>query len=122
MMINVDLLGLACAEYCEHNGVKGVFIPEVPNFRYKPGTGFRKGETPARAMVSVSMLKANKQSQKYDWMGRQVIPKEHLDAYMANPNTVSRKRWCAYAYNFMGRNEGPERVSTSADLKKLLDD
>lgn len=122
MMINVDLLGLACAEYCEHNGVKGVFIPEVPNFKYHPCTGFRKGATPARATVNVRLYKTNKQSQKYDWMGRQVIPKEHMDAYMANPNTVSRKRWCAYGYNFSGKSEGPEKVSSSSDFEKLLND
>lgn len=122
MTINIDLLGLACAEYCEHNGVKGVFIPEVPNFNYHPGTGFRKGAMPPRASVSIHLYKTNKKSQKYDWMGRQTIPSNHLDTYMSNPNTVNRKRWCAYGYNFIGRSEGPERVSSSSDFEKLLND
>ena len=46
MTINFDLLALACAEYCEHNGQMGVFIPEVPNFKYTPGTGTRRNASP----------------------------------------------------------------------------
>lgn len=123
MTLNFDLLGLACAEYTEHDGVKGVFIPEEPNFTYTPGSGYRKGATPPRAVVNVQLYKTLKRQQKYDWMGRQMIPARFRDAYMANPNTVSRKRWCVYGYNFLpGSNEGEETVSTAADFERLLED
>ncbi len=85
MIINFDLLGIPCSEYCEHDGVKGVFIPEVPNFKYTPGTGTRKNAFPPKAVVNLALFKSRNQNRKYDYAVRQLIPQEHLETYLANP-------------------------------------
>lgn len=122
MILNIDLLGIPCAEYCEKNGVKGIFIPEVPNFRFDPGDGGKRGGKPQRAMIRIGLLKTIRKSQKYDFMGRMNIWPEYRDAYMANPNTVNRKRFMAYGYNFVGKDDAPAPVSTSEDFENLLKD
>ena len=123
MTVNIDLLGIPCAEYCEHDGIKGVFIPEAPNFRYSPPERLGRGAVPARAMISVGLFKTNKRSQKYDYMGQMNIWPEYQDAYLANPNTVNRKRYMAYGYNWTQRNEqSPARTSDARDFERLLDD
>lgn len=121
MVINIDLLGIPCAEYCEKNGVKGIFIPEVPNFRYDPGDVGKRGGRPARATIRVGMLKTTHKKQKYDFMGRMSVWPEYRDAYMANPNTVNRKRFMAYGYNFSGKDDEPSFVH-SEDIENLLKD
>lgn len=123
MTLNIDLLALACAEYCERDGQKGVFIPEVPNFKYTPGTGTRKRATPARAIVSLNLYKSKNPRKKYDSVGQQLIPQEYLEAYLANPNTVMRSPFVAYGYNSRKwKDELPERTSSAADIEKLLED
>ena len=121
MTLKIDLLGLACAEYIELDGVKGVFIPETPNFTFIPSTGYRRKATRPRAFICLQLLKpASKKN--YDWMGRQTIPKEHFGEYMSNPNMVSRKAWCAYGYNYKSGPSSITDVSTAADFEELLED
>lgn len=123
MIINLDLLGIPCAEYCEHNGVKGIFIPEVPNFIYLPESKILRESFPARAMIRFGLLKTKDKKQKYDYMGRMHIWPEYQDAYMANPNTVNRRRYLAYGYNFSpGKDESPAPVSSAEDFENLLKD
>lgn len=123
MILNIDLLGLPCAEYCEHNGVKGIFIPEVPNFRYTPGSGPKKGGTPARGTIGLNLYKTKNASQRYDYMGRMNIWPEYRDAYLSNPNTVSRKRYIAYGYNWIaGQDETPGSASDADAFERLLED
>lgn len=119
MIFNIDLLGIPCAEYCEHNGVKGIFIPEVPNFRFIKGDK-RK---PDRAILKTSVFRTQHKAQSYDYMGRMDVLPEHRDAYMANPNTVNRKRYMLYGYNFTkGKDETPAPVSNAEDFARILDD
>ncbi|MBR3467400.1 MAG: hypothetical protein IKH15_09300 [Bacteroidales bacterium] len=123
MIIYIDLLGIPRAEYCERNGVKGIFIPEVPNFRYSPESNFKRGSVPARAMIGVGLYKTNKRSQKYDYLGQMKIFPEYQEIYMASPLSEHRQRHMAYAYNWKGKSEGEEAsVSSAADFEKLLSD
>ena len=120
MTFCVDLLAMAGAQYMELNGVKGVFIPEVPNFKYKPGESFRRGANPPRAMLSMAMFKTHRASQKYDWMGKQMIPPDYQDEYLSNPDMVSRSRYCAYGYNW--KTGVDDRQSMAQELERLLED
>lgn len=123
MIVNMDLLGIPCAAYCKHNGVKGIYIPEVPNFRYFPGEPSMRRGKPARAILRFGPLKTMNRKQKYDFMGRMHIWPEFLDAYMSNPNTVNRKRFMVYGYNFSpGKDESPAPESNAEDFAALLDD
>ena len=122
MILNVDLLSIPCAEYCERNGVKGVFIPEVPNFRFSPESRGKRGQ-PAMATLTIDLFKTKYRTQKTDYLGKMRIWPEYQDAYMANPNTVSRRKHVAYGYNLVsGRDESPAPVSGSGDFERLLKD
>lgn len=121
MMLHVDLLGIPCAEYCERDGVRGVFIPEEPNFHYEPPGRYFKGKNPARAVVRASLFRTFRKSQKYDYMGKIIIPKDYQDAYMSNPNTVSRTRYMVYGYNWSEFNDETKDGSGSEEFRRLLE-
>lgn len=117
MLLNVDLLGIPGAEVIEHGGVRGIFIPEVPNLRLFPSTQFQ----PARAIVSVNLWKTRNAAQKYDYVGKMNVPTEHSSAFLSNPHAVSRKRYIAYGYSwYKGEGDAPP-ISDASDFDAVLD-
>ena len=122
MNLIVDLLAIPCAEYCERGGVKGVFIPETPNLRYQP-SGDAHGRKQDRAFVSISLFKTSRKKQRYDYMGKMRIWPEFQEAYLSNPNTVNRRQYIAYGYNFLGKqNETNDAASSPEEFARLLED
>ena len=121
MVVNIDLLGFAGAEYCDRDGVKGVFIPEEPNFDFRRGVNVGKKSSPSRAVVSSKLKKVS--GKTYGWCGGNRIPRKYYDAYMANPNFVNRKRLCVFVYGKDGRTgNGTNNVSTIEDFERMLDE
>lgn len=124
MILNIDLLGIPGSEYCEMNGVKGVFIPEVPNFRYSPAKNqtHRRGGTPERAVIGAGLYKIRAEKKKnYDYFGRMTVWPEYREAYLSNPKTVNRKRYMVYGYNWIpGINEGTPTLMDASDFENLL--
>lgn len=126
MILNIDLLGIPGSEVIEHDGVKGVFIPEIPNYRYSPAKNqvHRRGGTPERAIIAVGLYKMKQEKEKkFDYFGRMTVWPEYREAYLSNPKTVNRKRYMVYGYNWLGKKEGEENIVTNAsDFEKLLSD
>lgn len=117
MMLNIDLLGIPGAEVTEHGGVRGIFIPEVPNLRLFPETISQ----PARAIMSVGMWKTRNTAQKYDYIGKMNIPTEHSEAFLSNPHAVSRKRYIAYGYSWYKGDGDTPTVSDASDFDAIIE-
>lgn len=118
MLVNFDLLALPGAEYCERDGVRGVFVPEVPNFEYFPATRTGKKSTPSRAVIRSRQIRAR--GAAYDYCGAPFIPRKYYDAYLANPNYVNRHARCVFVYNSKRHTAEPSSVSTPEDFERML--
>jgi len=112
MTLHIDLLEIPCAEYCEHNGVRGVFIPETPNFRYVPldEPAARKktrsrynDKKQGRAIIRAELL--HTRGGKCDYFGKLNVWPEYEDAFLANPNTAGKKFNFVFGYKFKKGNE-----------------
>lgn len=91
MRLNIDLMAIPGAEQIEYGGVKGVFIPEAPNYRHFN----KRGSIPERAIIAVNLYKTKTRSQKYDHVGQMTIFPEYAEAFLTNPRAVSRHRYVA---------------------------
>ena len=120
MRVNIDLLGLPGAEYCDRDGVKGVFVPEEPNFEYQPGKKKGKKSDPSRAVVVAKPVRAK--DANYDFVAAPSIPRKYYDAYMANPKFVNRRRRFLFIYGKNADAAKSASVSTPADFESMLDD
>lgn len=120
MRVNFDLLALPGAEYCERDGVRGVFVPEEPNFEFHPASLAGKNGTPSRAVVCTSLIRARRAA--YDWSGSSFVPRKYYDAYLANPNYVNRRRRCVFVYGAAQKKNVTGIASTPEDFERILED
>lgn len=117
MKIYVDLLGIPGAEKIEHNGIKGIFIPEVPNYREQQA----KGNNPARATIAINLWPTKNKAQRYDFSGQMQIYPEHAEAYLSNPRAVNRTRFVAFGYKWSKSDTEKPTLSSPSDFERILD-
>lgn len=117
MRLNIDLMAIPGAEQIEYGGVKGVFIPEVPNYRHFN----KRGSIPERAIIAVNLYKTKTRSQKYDHVGQMMIYPEYAEAFLTNPRTVSRHRYVAYGYSWYKGDGDAPKITDASDFDRILE-
>lgn len=92
MRVVVDLASFYNAEFMSKDGVAGIFIPMVPNYTYDVKHGIHHAFARFRA-YTISGQKG------YDMRGIHVIPKEHADRFLENPDYAGRRRGAVWIWN-----------------------
>ena len=97
MTLTVDLLAMAGAQYLELNGVKGVFIPEVPNYRFTPQQRIGRRSFPPKASAQLVFFRGRKRNGKRGRdLAKQGIYPEYHDIVLESSgmDSTSTMRWC----------------------------
>ena len=97
MMVEVNLLDFFGAELVEVDGIKGVFIPEVPNYRFTPQQRIGRRSFPPKASAQLVFFRGRKRNGKRGRdLAKQGIYPEYHDIVLESSgmDSTSTMRWC----------------------------